>query len=134
MQFYRVCWTVILRISIRLVTAMRRFRPRKPRNAYRDPIWIRAVLRQWIPRLRLPDLDSEFLDAPSGIPAGSNATMLSAVPYVVSPVTWRGRRCQRKQVCQIRARIGMFSITSDGVTRAARMMRALPPSTTYWVW
>ena len=46
-----------------MLTEMRRLRPRKPRNCYRDAIWVRAVLRQWIHRLRLPDLDSEFLDA-----------------------------------------------------------------------
>jgi hypothetical protein len=42
---------------------MRRCRPRKPRNCYRDTIWIRAVLRQWIHRLHLRDLDAAFLAA-----------------------------------------------------------------------
>jgi hypothetical protein len=56
--------------------------------------------------------------------------MFSVVPYVVSPVTWCGRTLRRKQTRQSRSRSGTFSITSAGVTSAARMTRALPPSTT----
>jgi hypothetical protein len=37
---------------------------------------------------------------------------------------------RRKQTRHSRSRMGTFSITSAGVTRAARMMRRFPPSTT----
>jgi hypothetical protein len=47
----------------------------------------------------------------------------------VSPVTWSGRSLRRKQTRQSRSRSGTFSMTSAGVTRAAKMMRCFPPST-----
>jgi Tetratricopeptide repeat len=47
--------------------------------------------------------------------------------YFVSPVTCLGRHRQRKRTCQRRSSMGWFSITSAGVTRAARMIRCFPP-------
>ena len=64
------------------------------------------------------------------MPASSMATTFSVVPYFASPVTWWGRIFLRKQTRHSRSRIAWLSMTSAGVTRAARMMRALPPSTT----
>src|SRR5918911_932988 len=52
--------------------------------------------------------------------ASSSATMFSTVPYVVSPATWSGKRCQRK------SRIGWFSMTSEGVTSTLRNDAGLP--------
>jgi hypothetical protein len=46
-----------------VLTEMRRYCPRKTRNCYRDAIWVRALLRSWMRRLRLPDLDAAFLAA-----------------------------------------------------------------------
>ena len=60
------------------------------------------------------------------MPASSMATMFSVVPYLASPVTWWGQIFRRKQTRHSRSRIAWFSMTSAGVTRAARMMRALP--------
>ena len=64
------------------------------------------------------------------MPECSTATMLSAVPYVPSAVTWWGRIFHRKAVQKSRSSMGRFSETSPGVTSTERMMRALPPSTT----
>jgi hypothetical protein len=58
------------------------------------------------------------------------AAMFSVVPYLVSPVTCRGRSFQRKRARQSRSSAGWFSCTSAGVTKAIKMIRALPPSTT----
>jgi hypothetical protein len=45
-------------------------------------------------------------------------------PYFLSPVTCRGQSFQRKRVRQSKSSIGWLSITSEGVTNAATMMRA----------
>ena len=44
--------------------------------------------------------------------------MFSIVPYLVSPVTWRGRSFQRKRARHSRSSAGWFSCTSAGVTKA----------------
>src|SRR6266516_2983685 len=62
----------------------------------------------------------------------SIATIFSVVAYLLSPVTCRGQSFQRKRTRQSRSSIGWLSVPSNGVTSAARMMRALPPSTTRW--
>ena len=64
------------------------------------------------------------------MPASSMATMFSVVPYLASPVTWWGQIFRRKQTRHSRSRMAWLSMTSAGVTSAARMMRCLPPSTT----
>jgi hypothetical protein len=56
----RRCLAHIFGLSIwgnNRVTSMRRCRPRKLRNAYRDRVWIRQVLRSWLRRLG-HDLDA----------------------------------------------------------------------------
>src|SRR5690242_17187523 len=40
------------------------------------------------------------------MPASSMALMFSMVPYLVSPVTWRGRSFQRKRIRKRRSRMG----------------------------
>ena len=47
----------------------------------------------------------------------SMATTFSTVPYLVSPVTWRGCSFQRNRACQSRSRAGWLSCTSAGVTK-----------------
>jgi len=64
------------------------------------------------------------------LPKAFHPSQQAPTEPVVSPVAWAGRSFQRKRTCQTRSRSGWFSITSDGVTSACRMMRALPPSTT----
>ena len=56
--------------------------------------------------------------------------LASAVRPSRSPVTCRGLSFQRKQVRKTRSSIGWFSMTSAGATKAARIIRAFPPSTT----
>ena len=68
------------------------------------------------------------------MPILSRPATFSRVPYLASPVTWRGWMRHRKMVLQSRSSIGRFSVTSEGVTRALRMILALPPSTTLWTW
>ena len=41
------------------------------------------------------------------MPASSSALMFSMVPYLVSPVTWRGRSFQRKRVRKMRSTHGL---------------------------
>ena len=57
----------------------------------------------------------------------SIATMFSTVPYLVSPVTCRGRSFQRKRVRQRRSRAGWLSCTSAGVTKAVKDDPRLAP-------
>src|SRR5215212_8804557 len=64
------------------------------------------------------------------MPSCSMAAMFGIVPYLVSPVIWRGRKFQRKRAHQSRSRAGWFSCTSAGATKAARMIRARPPCPT----
>jgi hypothetical protein len=56
--------------------------------------------------------------------------MLVIVPKVVSPTAIAGNNCQRKQTQRAKSIIGVFSMMEAGVTNAARIMRALPSSTT----
>ena len=49
--------------------------------------------------------------------------MFSVVPYLASPVTWWGQIFRRKQTRHNRSRIAWLSMTSAGVTSAARTMR-----------
>ena len=48
------------------------------------------------------------------------AAMFSTVPYLVSPVTCRGRSFQRKRARQSRSRAGWFSCTSAGVDQGGQ--------------
>src|SRR5215212_4668314 len=64
------------------------------------------------------------------MPARSTAAMFSVVPVSLKQVTCRGAIFQRKLVRQSRSSMGWFSVTSKGVTRAPRVILALPPSTT----
>ena len=68
-----------------------------------------------------------------GEPGSLRATMVSVAPEVVSPVTGRGRSCQRPQTRHSRSRIGRVSLTAAGL-QGARMIRAFPRSTPSWSW
>ena len=63
------------------------------------------------------------------MPCWARPTIFSTVPYLVSPTAILGCNCQHKRTQQARSSIGVLSIIEAGVTKAARMIRALPPST-----
>ena len=71
---------------------------------------------------RWPTADEREVGADAAAPRWP--TMFSTVPYLVSPVTWRGRSFHRNRVRHSRSSAGWLSCTSAGVTRAVRMIRA----------
>ncbi len=64
------------------------------------------------------------------IPASSRRRRFSPVPYAAAAMTRWGWSFQRNETRRSKSDSGVFSRTSAGVTRAAKMIRALPPSTT----
>ena len=62
---------------------MKRSRPHKPRNCYRDKTWLAAVHRAWRQRANLPDLDAQFVTALREEPVPN---------YITCELTILGRR------------------------------------------
>jgi len=64
------------------------------------------------------------------MPAISRPAIFGAVPYLASAVTVVGLRFHFEQTQDTMSNIGVLSMMEAGITRALKMIRALPPSTT----